>query len=171
MVVRVDESPQAPHAVEKGTQVVVYERVESVSRRYTFAHIDRIKYLLDRRRQQELDRERYIQEAITRCKRYLNAPALAVRWASIIPLFPWRQICDPELCYTLHSHALGRDVQVQRFPEGSFGLAQGGRSVSSRASRRAAKFSWQNTPMRASRITWQRRMASKVKTSWNLKEW
>ena len=30
MVVRVDESPQAPHAVESGHEVLVYERVQSV---------------------------------------------------------------------------------------------------------------------------------------------
>ena len=125
IVVRVNESSEAPHAVDNGRQVLVYERVKSVNRPHSFAHIERIKYLLDRRRQHERDREAYILEAIARGRRYLNAPGTALRWASVTPLFPWRQLCDPELCYTLHLRSLGTlGDYAQRFPDGSFALKE-----------------------------------------------
>jgi hypothetical protein len=120
VVVRVDESPEAPHAVEKGTEVYVYERTGSINKRWSLAHIDRIAYLLNRRRQYDQERESFIRQAITRGQRYLNAPAPAVRWASIIPLYPWRRLCDPEVCYSIH-HGLQRH-SLQRFPDGSFAM-------------------------------------------------
>jgi hypothetical protein len=123
MVVRVDESPDAPHAVDQRSKIYIYERTGSNNKPWKLADIDRIAYLLNRRQRHEQDREGYIQAAIARGKRYLNAPRTALRWASIIPLFPWRQLCDPELCYTLHLRSLGTlGDYAQRFPDGSFAL-------------------------------------------------
>jgi hypothetical protein len=122
MIVRVDESLEAPHAVDSGRQILVYERVKSVNKPHAPAHIDRIKYLLDRRHQYERDRETLIQAGITRGRRYLDAPALAVRWASIIPVYPWRYLCDPEICY--HVHFGLRGGVAQRVPDGSFAVIE-----------------------------------------------
>jgi schlafen family protein len=122
MVVRIDGSPEAPHAIDNGRRVLVYEREGSVNRPHSLAHIDRIKYLLDRRSKYEQTREAYVRSAIDRGKRYLDARAIAARWASIIPVFPWRQLCNPELCYQIHSGI--QRSPAQRAPEGSFAVVE-----------------------------------------------
>ena len=47
VVVRVDESQQAPHAIQNRTRV--YIRTESITPPYELAEIDRIEYLMKRR--------------------------------------------------------------------------------------------------------------------------
>jgi hypothetical protein len=125
LVVRVDESPEAPHAVEGGTKVYVYERAASTNKPWSLAHIDQIKRLLDRRKRYEDDRELSIKKAVDRGRRYLTDSDRAIRWASIIPLYPWRRLCDPEWCYSFHSGL--QNGAVQRFPGGSFSVQDLGR--------------------------------------------
>ncbi len=47
VVVRVDESPRAPHAIQNSTKVHI--RTDSVSQPYVLADMDRIEYMLKRR--------------------------------------------------------------------------------------------------------------------------
>jgi predicted HTH transcriptional regulator len=87
LVVRVDESKDAPHAVEKRREVYIYERVDNVSLPYRFAEIDRIAYLLDRRRKIEEDRENMLQQEIDQAHELLGN-SYPLRWASVVPYFP-----------------------------------------------------------------------------------
>lgn len=59
-VIRVDESKEAPHAVDKRRKVYVHERTDNKNDPHVLADIDRIKYLMDRRHGIESRRERLI---------------------------------------------------------------------------------------------------------------
>jgi predicted HTH transcriptional regulator len=73
-VVRVDQSLQAPHAVNDGRRI--YERTGSLTNPIDFAHIDRIQHLLARRQHIEADREVSIQRAIDRTIHQLSGRRL-----------------------------------------------------------------------------------------------
>ena len=56
VIVRVDESPQAPHAIQNSTRI--YIRTGSITQPYELAEIDRIEYMLKRReRSQEITQQ------------------------------------------------------------------------------------------------------------------
>ena len=56
VIVRVDESPQAPHAIQNSTRV--YIRTGSITQPYELAEINRIEYMLKRReRSQEITQQ------------------------------------------------------------------------------------------------------------------
>src|SRR5262249_4807812 len=42
-----------------------------------------------------------------------------IRWCSVIPFFPWRDLCQPEVCYQLHRQISNSRIR-QRMPGGSF---------------------------------------------------
>jgi hypothetical protein len=119
VVVRVHESPEAPHAVDQGRRI--YERTDNVNDPIRQAHVDRIAQLLRRRERLEEQREGLVKAAILRGGRHLWAQGNPVRWASVIPLYPWRDLCTPQRCFELHA---GWDFAarhpVQRMPGGSF---------------------------------------------------
>ena len=138
-VVRVDESREAPHAV-KG---LIYERIGSQGTPYELSKIDRISNLLKRRDQIEEQRIDLVATELKRVTRYLaeirlvlgekagltptaldtELPrGLPLRWASVIPVFPWRDLCTPQLCYdslTLFQSFLS-PVTRQKVPGGAF---------------------------------------------------
>ncbi len=143
VVIRVDASPEAPHATEGGRRV--YERTGSLGKPYDFSRIDRIEHLLNRRRRVEQDREASIQRALDRAASQLVGRRLhyiqpmgpfgpdddaaywmrvPLRWVSAIPYYPWADLCTVEECYLKHQ-TFPRLLQVQRAPEGSFGVHQG----------------------------------------------
>jgi hypothetical protein len=116
VVLRIDESPDAPHAV-KG---LIYERTGSQGTPYQLCHIDRISQLLARRGRIEEKRLDMMTNELKRAtrqlaemRRVLGANAglnptsieskyprgLPLRWASVIPLYPWRDLCEPMLCH------------------------------------------------------------------------
>lgn len=64
VVVKVDESIEAPHAIENSTRV--YIRTGSVSQPYELADIARIEYLIKRRQEPERRREEIIQQMAAR---------------------------------------------------------------------------------------------------------
>ncbi len=138
-VLRVDESPEAPHAVDQGRRI--YERTGNLNTPYDLADINRIQNLLRRREKIEQEREAYINDQIARSTRLLAEPrlqltqlagirphnpksamapqTLPLRWASIVPYYPWRALSDPETCW--HTLKLWRDARdVQRIPDGAF---------------------------------------------------
>ncbi len=113
VVVRVDESPEAPHAV-KGR--VIYERTGSQNKPFDHAHVDRIRHLFERRSRVEEQRRELVSRELQRAAHQLVEarldlgekaglrlspiqPAghrgLPLRWASVIPVFPWRDLCQP----------------------------------------------------------------------------
>jgi hypothetical protein len=142
-VVRVDESPEAPHAVNGGRHI--YERTGNQGKPIDFAHIDRIRHLLSRRRRLDEERERSIQQAIERTVNQLGGRRLhlvqppgivgpdeegehwmkvPLRWVSVIPFYPWRDLCSLQECYVRHHAQEFLAVQVQRVPGGSLALRE-----------------------------------------------
>jgi hypothetical protein len=124
LAVRVDESREAPHAVEKGREVYVYERDGSTTPPYRLAEVDRIAYLLQRRRSIEDDREHMLDAEIDRARGLLEGGHCPLRWASVIPVYPWRSLCQPALCHQLQhqlpTHQGARYVVRQQMPDGAY---------------------------------------------------
>ena len=152
VVLRVPVSPEAPHAIDGK----VYERVRSQNdgkEFYEHADIENIRHLLDRRASHERIREGEIQKEIRRAvarlgpsreelremvrakgqsPETLGIPLLPLRWFSVIPLYPWRDVCTPGACYRSLSGFIDGPVdQVQRVPGGASGLRFHPGSISS----------------------------------------
>jgi hypothetical protein len=131
-VVRVDESPESPHGVDQGTRI--YIRTGSQNRPCHLAHIDRIQHLLNRRQNIEEQREAFIVQAITRARRKLPDPLpWPVRWASVCPFFPWKDLCSPQQCWAFRDNpnphvgqmwSRAAIWQPQRVSGGWFAVAQ-----------------------------------------------
>ncbi len=92
VVVKVAESLEAPHAIQNKEQV--YIRVNSTSEPYKLADIDRIEYLLSRRREPETRRERLIESAFSRNR--VDLPCIRI---AIGPKFPYRPIHTGDSLY------------------------------------------------------------------------
>jgi hypothetical protein len=127
LVVRVDESREAPHAVDDGRKV--YERTGSASKPYDLSRIDRIRYLLERRERIEQQREAIHRDAFSRATRIMADAPLPIAWASVIPLFPWRDLCRPSACFDFLTRRANQERstwsprrEVQRIPGGAFAL-------------------------------------------------
>ena len=73
VVVRVDPSDQAPHAVDKRRKV--YVRVDSQTEPHSLATLDELEWLWDRRRQAEEGRDALIEAAMERAAWILKRPA------------------------------------------------------------------------------------------------
>jgi Putative DNA-binding domain len=82
-VVRVPESIEAPHAIQNSTRV--YIRVNSVTEPMEFADIDRIEFLLNRRRDPDRRRELMIEAAMKRA--WVGEPCIRI---IIGPTYPDR---------------------------------------------------------------------------------
>ena len=97
VVVRVGESPEAPHAIQNSTKV--YVREGSVTQPYELADIDRIEYLLKRREEPQrigrhiLDR---IEERVLNHCSHLELPNLEL---IARPVFPYRPLISPSEIY------------------------------------------------------------------------
>jgi hypothetical protein len=124
LVVRVDQSLEMPHAVDGRRKIYVYERDGSTSQPYSLAEVDRIAAMLDRRRAIEAVRDRMLNDEIERGKRFLLATPLPIRWAAVVPVYPWKDVVAPSVCFKLHQMLLDRPcdgrVVRQQMPEGSY---------------------------------------------------
>jgi hypothetical protein len=98
-VVFVDESRDAPHAVEKRRKVYVYERTDNKTDPHVLADIDRIRYLLDRRNAIEEKRELLMSKGLAKLKKELENGLSPKCWVSVVPVYPWRELCRPSECY------------------------------------------------------------------------
>jgi hypothetical protein len=118
VVIRIDESKEAPHAVDKGRKVYVYERTDNKnSPREAPAHIDQISYMLDRRKRIEERRDDIRTKAIIRARPLIYGNLNPVIWVSVIPVYPWRSLCSPRACYAIFQ---GRQqICVRRIPDGA----------------------------------------------------
>lgn len=97
LVVRVEESREAPHAVDQGRKIL--ERVGSTNERYNFAHVDRVEALLKRRSMVEQDRDRAFGEVQTRMSEVMRNSPTPLAWVFLSPVYPWRQLCSPSICF------------------------------------------------------------------------
>ena len=96
VIIRVDESPQAPHAIQNSTRV--YIRTGSITQPYELADIDRIEYMLKRREYSQEIAQQILKRIEERIESSLgfdppdldtNLPNLTV---TACPIFPYRPI-------------------------------------------------------------------------------
>ena len=102
VIVRVDESLQAPHAIEGSTKV--YFRPGSITQPYKYglADIDRITYMLKRREDSQIVSRQILDRFEERSGRIINVdmPNLTV---IARPVFPYRPVISTSEIYELHA--------------------------------------------------------------------
>lgn len=89
VIVRVDESVHAPHAIQNSTRV--YIRTGSITQPYELAEVDRIEYMLKRREDSQQVARRILRRIEARIESFWNTnlPDLTV---IARPVFPYRPI-------------------------------------------------------------------------------
>ena len=102
VLVRVNESPEAPHAIQNSTRV--YIRVGSTTQPYEkpeLATIDRIEYMLKRREKPQELSNRIINRIEERITDYWSLTSQPVPNLTLIarPLFPYRPLISPSEIY------------------------------------------------------------------------
>ena len=88
-IVRVDESPQAPHAIQNSTRA--YIRTGSITQPYELAEIDRIEYMLKRREDSQTTIRQICNRTEERIVSFFSTdePNITV---VVHPIFPYRPI-------------------------------------------------------------------------------
>ena len=121
VVVRVDESVQAPHAIQNSTRV--YIRTGSITEPYELSDMDRISHMLKRREnsqvvaRQILDRiENRVKNFEPIFKRIGNSQHLSSNFPTLTviarPIFPYRPVISTSDIYELHSKQLSPPRRV-----------------------------------------------------------
>ena len=98
VVVSVDESVQAPHAIQNSTRA--YIRTGSITNPYELSDIDRITYMLKRRE----DSQVVVQQILTRIRSRANLDSLRNNSSLTViahPVFPHRPMISPPSIYGL----------------------------------------------------------------------
>ena len=95
VIVRVNESQQAPHALQNSNKV--YIRVGSITQPYELADIDRIEYLLKRRERPQGLIQQILSRMDDRAQFYLEEQYKTNPYLTLIcrPVFPYRPIISP----------------------------------------------------------------------------
>ncbi len=119
VVVRVDESIQAPHAIQNSTKV--YIRTGSITQPYKLADMDRIAYMFKRREDAQIVAKQIINriEERTDVLCATDNPNLTV---IIKPIFPYRPIISTTEIYSFASERLNPNVEasnLRRVPDGT----------------------------------------------------
>jgi hypothetical protein len=121
LVVRVDPSPDAPHAIDKNRRV--YERTGNRVHPNELVDIDRLRFLLTRRERAESNRASLIDADLERAMYRLPFAATApYRWISIAPMLVSRNLATPEKCWEMHHRLSLCSATPQRIPGGSIGM-------------------------------------------------
>lgn len=90
VIVRVEESIYAPHAIQNSTRV--YVRTGKISQPYELSEIDRIEFQLKRREEPRKKKISLLDSAKERMLRYSQEPPRPNLKVSVIPAFPCRPI-------------------------------------------------------------------------------
>ena len=99
IVVRIDESVQAPHAIQNSTRI--YIRTGSITQPYELAQIDRIEYMLKRREDSQAFTQQILNRIEDRTKRVgctQDVPSITV---IVRPVFPYRPVISTSDIYNL----------------------------------------------------------------------
>ena len=102
VVIRIDESQQAPHAIQNSTRV--YIRSGSITPPYELAEIDRIEYLLKRRDESQ----KISQQILKRIEGHTDSyppPVQPILTIYAHPVFPYRPIISNSEIYTYMSNS------------------------------------------------------------------
>ena len=102
VAIRINESREAPHATEKNRRVYVYERTSNKNEPYELAQVDRIEQLFKRRDVMVDARESELKANLERAARAMHKSKCPMRWISVSPVFPWREVGDPITCVEFH---------------------------------------------------------------------
>lgn len=89
VIVRVDESPQAPHAIQNSTRT--YIRTGSITQPYELAEIDRIEYMLKRREDSQTAIRQICNRTEERIVSFFNTDEPNITGV-VHPIFPYRPI-------------------------------------------------------------------------------
>lgn len=109
VVIEVEESGEAPHAIENSKKV--YVRTGNAANPYDLADVDLIIDLVKRRKQPLELRDRLVKSAEGRADRWVNSPQSYVQ-VTICPRFPRSALCSSEEVYAF--------VRNTRYRGGSF---------------------------------------------------
>ena len=113
VIVRVDESVRAPHAIQNSTKV--YIRVGSVTQPYKkpeLAEIDRIEYLFKRRQDTQIVTQQILDRIENRMRRFCNMDAPTMKLIAC-PVFAYRPVISPTVIYDLYKQS-----NIKRVPGG-----------------------------------------------------
>jgi Putative DNA-binding domain len=112
-VMRVDQSPLAPHAVDQSTKVLV--RTNDIGSRFDLADVDRIEHLLERRSRIAQARDSTLSQNIARLERHQPLRGFVpMAWFSISPEYPWQSVCTQTTCLEFIT-----DNEMRRGPFGA----------------------------------------------------
>lgn len=119
VVVRVDESIQAPHAISKSTKT--YIRMGSITQPYELTDIDRIAYMFKRREDSQVVTHQILRRIEERTESLCasNEPYVKV---IVGPVFPYRPVITTANIYEVVTEVLGPKVEpspVRRVPGGT----------------------------------------------------
>lgn len=114
VIVRVDESPQVPHAIQNSTKV--YIRHANITQPYEkpqLAQIDYIEYLLNRRQDSQRTTQQIIDQIENRRKWVFDD---SVPYMTVIarPVFPYRPVISSQVIWNLYKEWNG----MRRVPGG-----------------------------------------------------
>ena len=100
VVVRVDESIQAPHAIQNSAKV--YIRTGSVTQPYELSDIDRIEYMLKRRENPKIVTQQILARIEERAKIKVSDESQPNITYIIRPVFPYRPIISTSEIYRIN---------------------------------------------------------------------
>lgn len=129
VVIRINESREAPHAVEGNRRIYVYERTQDRNKPYGLADVGRIAALLKRRGEFVDRRELILKENLARADRIMHKSLAPIRWISVSPICPWFDLTDRWGCSAFHSLFQaplwnGLHWGDQTFANGSFSIGR-----------------------------------------------
>ena len=119
VVVRVDESVQAPHAISRSTKT--YIRTGSITQPYELTDIDRIAYMLKRREDSQVVARQILTRIEERTESLCAANEPYVK-VIVVPIFPYRPVVATAQIYEVVTKMLEPKVEpspVRRVPGGS----------------------------------------------------
>lgn len=126
LVIEVEESGEAPHAIENSKKV--YVRTGSAANPYDLAEVDLIIELMKRRREPLERRDRLIESATQRSKQNVRHDQAFVQ-ISLCPVFPRSALCSTEEAWSFLSLAQMNNAvglvypnSMRRIPDGALSL-------------------------------------------------
>lgn len=130
LLIEVEPSPEAPHAIENSRKV--YVRTGSASKPYDLADIELIERLIKRRENVLRRRREFKSESNTLVERFGQQPAYPKVRVTVGPLYPHTEIVDRETVFQFlrdtrfkGGHFYNID-QLRRLPEGACGTRLSG---------------------------------------------
>ena len=106
VIVRVDESHHAPHAIQNSTKV--YIRHANITQPYEkpqLAQMDYIEYLLNRRQDAQGITQQIIEQIEVRTHKFCD-PGMPNMTVMMRPVFPYRPVISPAAIYELYNNWL-----------------------------------------------------------------